>query len=458
MRSARGDSPLRSLAPLLAVFGALGPLAVGPAAPGGVAVAQEDRPGSPDPSTEARPVYEFRNGRWFDGRGFVRRTMYTQDGIFVREPSAPVDSVIDLGGAWVVPPFGEAHNHNAEAGPGLEDRIRRYLAHGVFYVKNPNVLPSRAAPIRDDVNRLGSIDVSFAFGGLTAPGGHPIGVVRRNVDRGTWEEGAGEGAFYHAVADSADLAVTWPALMAHRPDFVKTYLLFSGEHARRATDPSFVGRRGLDPDLLPAIVERAHRAGLRVTTHVETAADFRHALDAGVDEIAHLPGFRGNEENRFPDPAVFLLDDADARRAAAQGTVVVTTLGDFAGSAPDSVVEAARRVFRHNLRVLHRHGVDLAVGSDSYGSVGVSEALQIHELGVLTNLELLKAWTETTPRTIFPDRAVGRLAPGHEASFLALERNPLEDFSAVRAITLRVKQGTLLGARGHPGGEDDRRR
>lgn len=417
-----------------------------PALVPGTSLAQPaDAPGVPDGPAEQR-VFELRNGQWFDGRGFVAGTRYTQHGVFVDSPTAAVDSVIDLRGRWVVPPYGEAHNHNVEVGPGFEDRVRRYLTHGVFYVKNPNVLPSGVWPIRDDVNRPGSVDVAFAFGGFTAPGGHPVGVVRRNVRRGVWTEAQGEGAFYYAVEDLDDLERKWPTLLAHRPDFVKTYLLYSEEHDRRASDSTYVGQRGLDPELLPEIVARAHRAGLRVTTHVETAADFRHALDAGVDEIAHLPGFRGNEENRFPEPDIFLLEEEDARRTARQETVVVTTLADFADAAPDSVVEAARSVFRHNLRLLHRHGVRLAVGSDGYGSVGVSEAMQLHDLGVFTNRELLTAWVETTPRTIFPHRKIGRLEPGYEASFLVLEADPLVDFSATQEIVLRVKRGRLLSA------------
>lgn len=393
-----------------------------------------------------QPVYEFRNGLWFDGQEFVERTMYTRYGVFVDSPSAPVDSVIDLDGKWIVPPFAEAHNHNVEAGNGFGDLVDRYLSAGVFYVKNPNVLPSGVIPIRDAVNRPTGIDVTFAYGGVTGSGGHPIGVVRRNVRRGVWEEGQGEGAFYYAVDDTADLRQKWPALLAHRPDFVKVYLLYSEEYERRADDSSFVGHRGLDPELLPAIVERAHGAGLRVTAHVETAADFRNALRAGVDEIGHLPGFRGNEENRFPEPERFRLDESDARQAARQKTVVVTTLGDFEGAAPDSTAEAARRVFRHNLRLLRKHGVRLAVGSDSYESVGVSEALQLHNLGVFTNRELLKMWVETTPATIFPERKLGRLEPGYEASFLVLGGNPLRSFTAVGDVRLAVKRGVILGS------------
>lgn len=98
----------------------------------------------------------------------------------------------------------------------------------------------------------------------------------------------------------------------------------------------------------------------------------------------------------------------------------------------------------HNLSILNRHGVRLAVGSDDYGAVGVGEALQLVDVGVFSNLELLKIWIENTPRTIFPSRLIGRLEPGYEASFLVLDRNPLEDFTATQEIGLRVKRGLIL--------------
>lgn len=53
-------------------------------------------------------------------------------------------------------------------------------------------------------------------------------------------------------------------------------------------------------------------------------------------------------------------------------------------------------------------------------------------------------WCETTPATIFPRRLIGKLAEGYEASFLALDGNPLEDFGAVTRIRARVKQGRVL--------------
>ena len=60
------------------------------------------------------------------------------------------------------------------------------------------------------------------------------------------------------------------------------------------------------------------------------------------------------------------------------------------------------------------------------------------------NLTLLKMWTETTAKTIFPQRKIGALNEGYEASFLALEGNPIEDWQNVRRIKLCFKQGFLL--------------
>jgi hypothetical protein len=100
----------------------------------------------------------------------------------------------------------------------------------------------------------------------------------------------GDGAFYYTVSDEAELDWKWPKFLATKPDFVKTYLLFSEDYALRKSDPRYFGWKGMDPGLLKSLVQKAHAAGLRVSTHVESAVDFHNALAAGVDEINHLPG------------------------------------------------------------------------------------------------------------------------------------------------------------------------
>ncbi|MBI3790741.1 MAG: hypothetical protein HY275_07660 [Gemmatimonadetes bacterium] len=271
---------------------------------------------APTPRGAGAPTYEWRGGQWFDGTAFVSRTVWSAGGVLLDRAPSRVDSVIDLAGGFVVPPFGEAHNHNAVVSDtGI---AHRYLREGIYYVQNPSGFARDRAASIGVFSTPGSIDVSFSNAGFTGPGGHPMGLARRNIARGVWGPNDGEGAFYQTVATTADVDARWPAFVATQPDFVKTFLLFSEEYAVRLADSSTLNWRGLDPKVLAHIVRKAHGAGLRVVTHVETAADFRNAVDAGVDEINHLPGFRpeGDQLSGYLKLDRYRMNAADARRAA----------------------------------------------------------------------------------------------------------------------------------------------
>ena len=398
-------------------------------------------------AAQAESAVAYENGRWFTGTAFESRTMYVAEGRFVARPRR-IASVVDLKGGHVVPPFAEAHNHNLEPGKRVDAVIRDYARAGVFYVQNPNCLPEARAALQEILARPAAPEATFASGGLTGPGGHPLELATRNIARGFWAAKDGEGAFFFAVRDASALHEVWPALLRARPDFVKVLLLYSEEYAARLADPATLGWRGLDPSLVPSIVARARAADLRVVAHVETAADFHVAVDAGVDQIAHLPGFRGDEKTALPDVGRYEIQEADARRAARRGTVVVTTVSGLARYADErkdgALREAADALQRRNLMLLKKHAVPLAIGSDEYRDTSVQEALYLHALGVFDAAEMLRIWTETTPRAIFPKRRLGRLARGYPASFLVLEGDPLADFSNVTRIRLRVKHGQTL--------------
>ncbi|MDB4916904.1 MAG: hypothetical protein JWM95_4548 [Gemmatimonadetes bacterium] len=389
------------------------------------------------------------DGRWLlDGR-FEARTMYVAGGLFVDSAAAGhVTSSIDLGGRFVVPPFAEAHNHNIEASPRLDSLLARYLSDGIFYVENPNVLPRARAALLGKVNVPQGVDVLFANGGLTGTGGHPMDLARRNVARGIWRDSDTEGAFFWAIDSIADLVRKWPAILSQHPDFIKLYLLHSEEYQRRKADDAFLGWRGLDPAVVSSVVTRAHTAGLRVAAHVETAHDFDVAIAAGVDQIAHTPGFRG-ERGQLPDPAAYRITRESAMKASRQGTTVVTTLAGIAGvdlHGPDS---SRRKAFdalhRANLTTLKDAGVQVLLGSDNYSGDGKDEAAYLQSLGVFSNAELLVLWTETTPRAIFPARRIGILQPGYEASFLVLSCDPVQHFQCVDSLTIRYKSGAPVG-------------
>ena len=150
--------------------------------------------------------------------------------------------------------------------------------------------------------------------------------------------------------------------------------------------------------------------------------------------------------------ATYAVAEEDARLAGEQRTVVVTTLGELLRSLETVTESSPRRaradeileLQRENLDRLRKHGVPIAIGSDEYGANSVGEALALARSGLMEPDELLRAWCCSTAETIFPDRKIGRLEEGYEASFLVLEDDPLVDFDQVRSIRLRVKQGHVL--------------
>ena len=153
-------------------------------------------------------------------------------------------------------------------------------------------------------------------------------------------------------------------------------------------------------------MRRADDAGLRVVAHVESAADFHVAVESGVDQIAHMPGFRGNERAALPNPARYEIEDADARAAAQKRIVVVTTLSGLAEYAAESGDGTFQKTVddlnRANLAVLLTHGVAVAVGSDAYDDTSVAEAQYLETLGVFDRAALIRSWSETTPACNFP--------------------------------------------------------
>ncbi len=390
----------------------------------------------------AATSFELTNGRWFDGTGFVPRTAYSVDGVLTFERPERIDSSLDLAGGFVVPPFGEAHNHDLASEWRLAERIHRYLWDGVFYVKIQSSFAPVVESLRPRFGRSDSVDVVFAQAPITGPGGHPMRIRELFFDRGHYagvfeSKEAIRGVGYIEVGSREDLEREFPALLAQKPDFVKFMLSHSEEYELRRDDPEFFGYKGLDPRLAPLLVEKAHAAGLRITAHVSTAADFHHAVSAGVDEIAHLPG--------VAEPEV--IRSRDAALAAQKGVTVVTTVSLTTNIADDYPAYYRRVMQQHadNLKRLREAGVTLAVGSDfTFRDTSVGEATLLHELGVFSNLELLRMWTENSPRTIFPERKIGRLVEGYEASFLVLRGDPLEDFAQVKEIRLRFKQGRPL--------------
>ena len=395
--------------------------------------------------TQEPEIVAWRNGAWFDGTGFRPVDVFSiGDRLSLKRPSK-VDRTVDVSGKFLMGAFGEAHNHNIP-GVDAEQTIRMYLDPGIFYVMIQTNVPAAPAKLKGVINRPESVDVLFANGSFTAPGGHPSALVRRNIANGGMTNDDLDGGFIQPVRFRADIDRVWSTRIAQqRPDFIKLTLVYSEDRVAGLPRPDN-DRHGLDPSLASYLVERAHRDHLRVSAHVESAYDFDVAVAARSDLIAHMPGF-------WPDPVrikakgpdIYRISEDAARRAARQRTIVITTVGDaIRENATPDVREQFLDALRWNFNLLKRHGVRIAIGSDEYRSSSVTEALTIAQAGLMTNAEVLRSLSVTTPQAIFPQRAPFGLAEGAPATFIAVDRDPLDDLEAITKISLRVKGGREL--------------
>lgn len=406
----------------------------------------------------AGPSYGFVNGNWLTDAGFTARKFYSVNGVLQSVTPAKLDSTIDLAGGFVVPPFADAHTHNLDGLRNIDQVTNAYLREGTFYVQVLTNYRSGADQARSRFNKPCTLDVLYANGGITGTQSHPflayepraLGIFDftqwRTRAAEIWKSRIGEGDVYWFIDSQSDLDAKWPKILAGAPDLLKIFLLDASETSLPPpNDSTLQSGHGLKPSVVPAIVRRAHAAGLRVAAHVETARDFEIAVDAGVDLFAHVPGY---EMAPDADPASVLISEAIARKAGSRGVVVIPTasLTSLVPGRADSAQVAARRfdLVRQNLRLLMRHGVRIAVGSDWFGQTAAREYTALRRLGLWNNRELLALWSETTPQSMFPRRRIGRLTDGYEASFLVLRSNPLTDSTALSTITTRVKQGCVV--------------
>lgn len=388
------------------------------------------------------PQYRLENGLWFDGMEFRPQTVYVVDGhLRFAGRAMPATRSVDLAGGYVVPPFCEGHNHNlGGAAEGVDEVVERYLADGVFYAMMPGSFALYRQQINSKLNHPRSIDVAFANNGLTGPGGHPRGLRESLMERyGLYPEFTKDtlpDRGYFEADTLAEVREKWPLILSERPDFVKVMLFHSEAFAQRRDDPAYFGRRGLDPGLLPDVVTLAEAENLVVAAHVESDADMATALRAGVGIIAHLPS--NDSVTRLSDETIALAVESEA--------AVITTLTvakRYERQDPERYA-LILNAQRQNLRRLHSAGAKLVVGSDNVRDTSRLEVDHLMSLGVIDNLAVLKMWTTNCAAMVFPQRKVGRLEEGYEASFLVLKGNPLEDFTYTRQIQSRFKDGVPL--------------
>lgn len=221
----------------------------------------------------------------------------------------------------------------------------------------------------------------------------------------------------------------------------------------------------MTPDVYRAVIEEAHRRGLRVAAHIFYLDDAKDLLRSGVDAIVHSVRDKeiddeflslmkkrnipycptltreistfvyGETPQFFSDP--FFLREADkevvAQLQEAKRQEAMRT------STAAKEYKAALPVAQRNLKKAADAGITIAMGTDA-GPVpsrfqGYFEHLemQMMEEAGLKPAQILKAATADAAATM-KVTGVGTLAKGNWADFVVLDRDPLADIRNTKSI------------------------
>ena len=335
------------------------------------------------------------------------------------------DGALDVAGRTVMPGLIDAHNHvtsDLERSPGfgpppplhgeeprpaelrwfvLAKTAHALIRAGLTTVRDVGSYDDEAIVLREAI-RLGLVDGPRILScgriiSATAPGARIFGTMYREAD-GPWE-------MRRAVREQ----------LRRGADYIK--VMATGARSVEREDPE---PAQMTHEELGAIVDEAHRLGLRVAAHAEGLEGTRMAIEAGVATIEH-----GFSLHRAPE----LLD-----RMAERGIVLVPTLTTFhdlaerfaADFAPALVAQAERQRDEayQTLAAARQAGVTLAMGYDS-GPPGASanELLRMID-GGLTAAEAIVAATAGSARALgLTDR--GTIEGGKVADVIAVDGDPL---------------------------------
>ncbi len=394
------------------------------------------------------PIQRIHNAAFWNGKTFEPNTWYIMDGRFAKSTDHPTTADISRPGMFVAPAYGDAHCHHID-GEYLTGKMNTdYIAQGTLYVQSMGNHSSSRKDSEKIVNKPGSIDVAFANAGFTSGWGHPaflyenLGAPADPKMTPTQRSDFIKSRPRTQLGDSYWLAETpdqlekvWPRYLASDPDLTKIFLVNTAQRSENID--GLAGSIGLSPEIAEAVIKKAHASGLKVYAHVDTKTDVEICLKAGVDGLAHMPGY-GMGSSTNPD---YLL--AGLRTKKRQKLVVQPTTSLAADYSQGEELARVKEVQRGNLATLRGKGATFVIGSDLFFATQKAEALDWLQLG-FTPQDVFRSLVTTTPQSIFPSRAIGEIREGYEANFVVLAVNPVTNLDKAFAPACVYKAGTRL--------------
>jgi imidazolonepropionase-like amidohydrolase len=200
------------------------------------------------------------------------------------------------------------------------------------------------------------------------------------------------------------------------------------------------GAQQYSDEELAAIVDEAHRAGIRVAAHAHGDAAIRACIRAGVDCIEHGSLASDDTIQMMIDHGTFLVP-----------TSYLSEGLDISRAAPELQAKAAE-VFPRARAMLGKAiaaGVRIACGTDAPAIPHGDNAKELWAMvdRGMTPMQALQAATVTSAELIDRSHDLGRLAPGYLADIVAVPGDPTADITATQDVRFVMKDGQIhLGA------------
>jgi imidazolonepropionase-like amidohydrolase len=253
----------------------------------------------------------------------------------------------------------------------------------------------------------------------------------------------------------------------------------------------------MNPAWVPAMIDEAHRLGMRVAGHVPAFSSADQMIAAGYDELTHINQFvlgwviKPDEDTRtlFRLTALKRLPTLDLNSAKVQHTIdlmakgrkaIDPTLGiheHLVFSRDGTVPRGAKDYFSHLpigaqrdlkkawidtsapgdaqayeqafdkligvVRMLHERGVFIVFGTDTGGSFTYHRELEMYQSVGMTAAEILKRATFDSARYLGEEQSAGSIEKGKRADFFLVPGDPTKDLKAIKTIAMSVKDGVF---------------
>jgi imidazolonepropionase-like amidohydrolase len=225
----------------------------------------------------------------------------------------------------------------------------------------------------------------------------------------------------------------------------------------------------MKPEVYRAVIEQAHKRGLRVAAHLFYLKDAMGLLEAGADVVAHsvrdqdvspalIRELKARSVGYIPtltrDLSVFVYESTPAffgdpffLRGKALYARQVSILSDPAMQAKTrankdaQAIKVALEQATRNLKLLSDGGVTIAMGTDTGANLigrwqGYFEHTELEMMvkAGLTPMKALVSATGDAARVMKLDGELGTLQRGRRADFVVLNANPLTDIRNMRQI------------------------